>query len=167
MNLEGNINGGLRTRVQRVLWAIFITFHLSSVNFSHLDRLQNHLANWNQTWLVCSVHSSLLSFFIRIPQKEQEAQRCFSMWSILTTHLDESWTHHFQLRLTKVFKFYNLTLSSWLIKLTCYKYPCNAPLYQIVFMKYVTEYLLLLPFSWYKTFTMGPTPKFLFYVQTW
>ena len=96
--------------VQRVLWAIFITFHLSSVNFSHLDRLQNHLANWNQTWLVCSVDSSLLSFFMRIPQKEQEAQRCFSMWSILTTHLDESWTNHFQLGLTKVFKFYILTL---------------------------------------------------------
>jgi len=25
---------------------------------------------------------------------------------ILATHLDESWTHHFQLELTKVLKFY-------------------------------------------------------------
>ena len=56
---------------------------------------------------------------------------------ILATRLDESWTQHFQLGLTKVIKFTNSNNGAWwgsptfsemssgLIKLYCYKYLCQ------------------------------------------
>ena len=61
----------------RSRWTIAITWHPSSVNFSHFKLLLwNHWANWNQTYQECSLDSPLQSFCFSFQSDIQHGCQC-------------------------------------------------------------------------------------------
>ena len=76
---------------------------------------------------------------------------------ILTTHLDESWTHHFKLVLTKVFKFKILTMVK-LTKIFKFKILTMVKLTKVFKFKILTMVKLTKVFK-FKILTMVELPK--------
>jgi hypothetical protein len=74
------------------MWAIVITLRLGSVTYFNL--LRKHWANWNKTWLECSLNGPIKKLMIcffqsEIHNRNKETQMCQKGW-LLYLHVEHS-----------------------------------------------------------------------------
>jgi hypothetical protein len=107
-----------------VMWSIAFTWRPSSSSCVVIRKLlhfnlllQNHWANWNQTWYECSLDDPLQSLcflLIRSTQKKQEGQSCQKM--CINLHIYKLFIVH--LFLMRIFR--KSLLETWIVLVCSY-----------------------------------------------
>ena len=95
-----------------------LMFSVCGLMMIEVNHIQMYIlfAHWLKTTFTCFLYMFRRQLIQSLPE-------------VFATCLDESWTHHLQLGLTKILRildFYNGgKKSSGLININCYKYPCH------------------------------------------